>query len=107
MEQGRQFAQHRAQAAGGVEVLHIVFAGGLQVDQDRRRVAEFVQAVESDPDPGAPGDRGQVDDAVGRAADRQQHAQGVFHRRFADHPRRREARADHGHGARTAGLGRA
>ena len=81
MQQRLQLAQHRAHAAGGVEVLHVVLAGRLEVDQHRRRSRKARSACfRSTVMPSAAGDRGEVDDRVGRAADRQQHAQRVLDR---------------------------
>ena len=60
-----------------VEVLHVVLPVGLRststgVSSERR------SALEVDFDAEAAGDRGEVDDGVGRAADREQHAQRVL-----------------------------
>ena len=80
VQQRLQLAQHRADAAGGEQILHVMRPGRLQIDQDRRRLADLVEPVEIDIDAGAPGDRGQVQHRVGRAADRHQHAQRVLDR---------------------------
>ena len=84
MEQRLQFAQQDAHAAGCREVLHVAVADRLQVDQHRRGVGELVELVERHLDAGAPGDGGEMDDRVGRAAQRQQHAQRILHRLRVD-----------------------
>ena len=48
MQRVAQFPQQRGHAAGGMEILHVAFAGRLQVDQHRRVVGERVEAVEID-----------------------------------------------------------
>ena len=60
-------------AAGMMKMLHVMLARRFQVDQHRHLAAELVEAVEIDPVFGAVGDRGEMDEAVGRAADRLQH----------------------------------
>ncbi len=72
------FAQYRPQAAAGEEIFHIVIAGGLEIHQHRRLVADLVQPVKRHVDAGAPGDGGQVNDAVSRAADGEQYAERVL-----------------------------
>ena len=37
MQQRLQLAQHRADAAGGEQILHVMRPGRLQIDDDRRR----------------------------------------------------------------------
>ena len=81
VEQVAELAQQARHAAGPVEVLHVVHARRLQVDQHRHLAAEPVELVEVDRDAAPPGDRGQVDQRVGRAADRLQHDQRVAERR--------------------------
>ena len=69
MQQILQFAQQRADAAGGEEILHVAVADRLQVHQHRRGVGQFVEPLQRHRHAGAAGDRGQMDDGVGRAAD--------------------------------------
>ena len=71
----------RSPACGGEQILH-VDAGpvGFRSTSTGVGVADLVEPVEADIDPGAPGDRGEVQDGVGRAADRHQHAQRVLDR---------------------------
>ena len=87
-----EFAHEGGQAAGMVEVLHVVRAGGLEVEQDGDFAAELVEGVEVEGDTGAAGDCDEVDEAVGRPADGLQDDHRV---------------ADGGWGDEVAGLGRA
>ena len=48
MQQWSQLAQHRIQAAGLVQVLHVVQAGWLQIDQHRNLATERIERVEID-----------------------------------------------------------
>ena len=43
-----QLVQHRPNAAGRVEILHVVLACRLEIDQHRRRLAHLIQVVEVD-----------------------------------------------------------
>src|ERR1700687_1416740 len=52
--------------------------GRRQIDEDRGRIADLVEALQIDVDAGAAGDRSQVQDRVGRTADRHQDAQRVL-----------------------------
>ena len=45
VEQRRELAQHRVEAAGGEQVLHVAGADRLEVDQNRRRFRQFVEAA--------------------------------------------------------------
>ena len=94
MQQRLELAQQRAHAAGGEEVLHVAVADRLEVDQHRRGVGQAVELVERDLHAGASGDRGQMDDRVGRAAERKQHAQRVLDRLRVDDLVGRHRRAD-------------
>ena len=68
------------------EVLHVALAGGLQVDQHRRLVGKLVEALEVELQAEPAGDRGKVDDGVGRAADRQQRPHRVVDAPLRDDP---------------------
>ena len=69
---------HQARvAAGPVEMLHVVVARRLEVDQHRHLAADPVELLEVDVDAEAARDGGEMDQRVGRAADRLQHAQRV------------------------------
>ena len=70
-------------AAGMMEMLHVMLARRFQVDQHRHLAAELVEGFEIDAMFGAVGDRGQMNQAVGRAADRLQHDLRVAERRRA------------------------
>ena len=72
VEQVLDLAEHGQQAAGPVEVLHQELPGRLQVDQQRDVGAGAVEVVLGQLDPEPAGDREQVHDGVGRAADRGQ-----------------------------------
>jgi hypothetical protein len=107
MQQRLQLAQHRADAAGGEQILHVMRPVGFR--STSTGVVSLISLSRfSDIDPGAAGDRGQMQHRVGRAADRHQHAQRVLdrflgddlvgrdlaaerHRRAARSPRRRAA----------------
>ena len=55
-------------------------AGRLQIDQNRRRLADLVEPAEVEVDAGASRDRGQMQYRIGRAADRHQHPQRILDR---------------------------
>ncbi len=84
VEQVRDLAQHRQQAAGAVEVLHEEASRRLQVDEQRNRGADAVEVVQRQLDPEPPGDGQQVDDGVGGAADRGQRDDRVEERATAE-----------------------
>ena len=46
IEEGGELAHEGGQAAGVVEMLHVVRAGGLEVEQDGDFAAELVEGVE-------------------------------------------------------------
>ena len=96
---------HRADAAGGEQVGHVVLAGRLEIDQDRRFVGQRVEALERHRGADAAGDGGEMDQRIGRAADRQQHAQRVLDRLRGDDPGRPQIGADHRHRPAPARLG--
>jgi hypothetical protein len=70
------------QTAGMMEMLHVVIARRLQVDQHRHLAAEFVKSFEIDAVLGAVGHRGEMDEAVGRPTDGLQHDLRIAERRF-------------------------
>ena len=88
MQQVLDLAHQRAHAAAGKEVFHIAIADRLQVHQHRRGVGQFVELFERDRNAGAAGDRREMDDGVGRAADGEQNAQRVLDRFRRDDFRR-------------------
>ncbi|MNS53029.1 hypothetical protein D3C72_857720 [compost metagenome] len=102
-----QFAQQRQHAAGIVEVFHVVLTRGLQVHQHGGFTADAVQARQVDVDTQAAGDGGQVDDAVGGPANRQQYAQGIFNGLAVDDLVGRQARRGHGDGGGAGAFGHA
>ena len=108
VQQRLELAQHRAEPAGREQVLHVVRPGGLEVDQHRRPVAQLIEALQRHLDAGAAGDRGEMQDAVGRAADREQHAERILDRSGRhDLTRRRAAALRHRDRAHAARLARA
>ncbi len=67
-----------------VKMLHVMRAGGLEVEQHRNLPAQLIEGFEIDFHAGAAGDGGQVNQAVGRPADRLQHDHGVAHGGLGD-----------------------
>ncbi len=53
MQERLEFAQHGADAAGGEQIRHVMRAGRLEIDQDRRFVGQRVKAFERHLDAGA------------------------------------------------------
>ena len=88
-----------------VEVLHVVPARRLEVEQYRRLASHAVQRVEIDVEAHAARDRRQVHDAVGRAADGEQHAHRVLERGGREDPVDGELVARHLHRLRAGLLG--
>ena len=107
MEQRRELAEHGAETPGGVQVRHVVLAGRLQIHQNRRLVAQRVEAPQRDFDAHAPGHRGQMDDGVRGATDRQEHAERVLDRPRRDDLARPQTRRRQRHGLLSARLRRA
>ena len=87
-----------------MEVLHVVVADRLQVDENRRRLGELVETFERELEPGAAGDRGEVEDRVGRAGQSEDHPQRVLYGFRRDDAVRRQLRADQGDGAASGFL---
>jgi hypothetical protein len=108
VEQVSQLVEQARHAAGPVEVLHVVAPGRLEVDQDRHLAAERVDLVEVDRDAEPAGGGSEVDQRVGRAADRLQNDEGVAERRARHHlARQQTATLGHRHRGLAARLGRA
>jgi len=63
-----QFANHQAQAAGGVEVVYIGAAVGINATEQRGGPRQIVEVGPVDADAGGPRDGDQMDGVVGRAA---------------------------------------
>ncbi len=78
VQQRTQLVQHCRDPAGVAEVFHQQLAGGLQVDEHRHVGGELVDVGELERNSGAPGDGDEVDDGVGRSADRGKDAYGVL-----------------------------
>ena len=64
MQQGLEFAQQGGHATGVMEILHVVLARGLQVKQHRGFPPHAVECLQVHLKTHAPGNRGQVNDAV-------------------------------------------
>ena len=62
-----QTPPQRGQAAAGVEVLHEIVAGGLQVEQHRHLAPDAVELFEVVGNAGAARDGGEMHQRVGRA----------------------------------------
>ena len=101
----RQRAQHRHEPAGPVQILHVVLAGGLEIDQHRGLAAQPVEAVEVEIEAAAPGNGREMDHGVGRAADREQHPKRIGEGGGREDAIRCEPVCRERHGAR-AGLTR-
>ena len=78
IEHRLQLVQHGAHSACSEEILHVMRAGWLQIDQHRRRIGEFVQALERYANAEAAGDCGEMNDRIGRASDREQHPERIL-----------------------------
>src|SRR5207249_6822595 len=64
MEQRLEFMQHSAYPAGRVQIFHVMLTGGLEVHEDRRRIAQRIQMMQVEGQSHAPCNRRQVNDAV-------------------------------------------
>ena len=80
IDQAAELRHQLWHAAGMMEVLHIVLAGGFEVDQHRHLAAYPVESFEIDAMRCAVGNRGQMNEAIGRAANRLQHHLRIFER---------------------------
>ena len=69
---------HGRNAAGVVEILHQKASGGHQVDDGLDLAAQLVPVAQGKFNPASSGDRQEMDDRVGRAADRAVHADRVL-----------------------------
>ncbi len=67
-----QFANHHAQPAGGMEMVHVGGAVRIHPRQQRRGLGQLVQVVPVDQQAGSAGHRHQVQGVVGGAAGRGQ-----------------------------------
>ena len=108
IEQRLELAQEGGQAAGVVEMLHVVRAGRLEVEQHRDLAAQSIEDLEVDVHAGAAGYGRQVNQAIGGSADRLQDDHGIAHGGCGDQVAWL-GRAGDGHlgGALAAGLGNA
>ena len=78
VQQGFKFTKQRGHTASLVEVLHVVLAGGLEVEQHRGLSSHPVQCVQVNVLANPPRNCRQMNDAIGRSANGQQHPHGIF-----------------------------
>ena len=100
---GRRAREQRRQAAGVVEILHQEGAGGAEIGGDRHVAGDAVEVVEQELDAGAAGHGDQVDDGVGRAAERHVDDERVLERGAGKDVARLQVLADHLDDAPAAG----
>ena len=84
MENRSKLAQQGPHASGGVEILHVAVADGLEVHQHRRLVRDGIEAGVGHPDAAPARDGGEVDHRIGGAADRHQHPERVLDRALGE-----------------------
>ncbi len=80
-----QFANDDAESAGGMEVVHVGDAVGVDTRQQRHGGGQFGKVAPVDRDPGGFRDRDQVDRVIRRAAGCEQADDGVDDRFLVDH----------------------
>ena len=80
VEQIAQAIEHAAQAAGVVEVLHQELAGRPDVREERRAPRQRVEAIQIQRRAGASRHRDEMDDRVGRSAERHRRRHRVLER---------------------------
>ena len=105
VQQRLEFTQQRGHAPGVVEVFHVMLAAGFQIQQHGGVAAHAVQRGQVQIQAHAPGDGGQVHQAIGGAANGQQHPQGVFKRSRCEDLVDRQAVNGHLHGPRPGFFG--
>ncbi len=106
VEMVAQLLHQLGHATGPVEMLHVVVARRLEIDQHRHLTADGVELLEIDREAGAPRDRGEMHQRIGRAADRLQHRERVPEgRRRHDLAGARALLLGHLGGEPAAGLG--
>ena len=84
MEQRLEFLQHSAYPAGRVQIFHVMLAGGLEVHEDRRGIAQRIQMMQVEGQSQPSRNRRQVNDAVCGSTDGQKHPDRIF-KRFSGH----------------------
>ena len=105
VEKRLQFAHHGADAASGVEILHVEFvADGFDGGEHGRRIGQLVEPVQVELDADAAGDGGEVNDAIGRPAQRQQHTRGILDRFLGNDLSRQDVASDEGDCRRARGF---
>ena len=72
-----KFGQQPWHPAGVMEMLHVGFARGFEVDEHRHRASDLIDRLEVDRLSQSPGNRGKMNETVGGAADRLQHHERV------------------------------
>ena len=104
MQQRLELLQHRADAAGRMEVFHVVLARRLEVHEDGGGLAEPVQVLQVHGQPDATCDGRKVDDGIGGSADGQQQPERILDR-FTRHDLiERETRRRQPNGLHPRGL---
>ena len=73
IDQIAKFLHQLRYTACVVEMLHVMRAGRLEIDQDRNLAAELVESLEIDTVFCPIGDRSEMNQPIGRAADRLKH----------------------------------
>ncbi|SPK72805.1 conserved exported protein of unknown function [Cupriavidus taiwanensis] len=86
----QQLADHEAGAPGGMEMVHIGRAIGIDPRQQRRDARQQVKVVPVDDDAGGARHRHQMDGVVGRPAGGQQADHGIGDGAFVDDARQRQ-----------------
>ena len=76
----RNLGHQRAQSAGVVEIFHQIFAGGTNVGEHRNVTRDFIEARKRQIEAETAGDRDEMNDGVGRAADGHVDGDGVADR---------------------------
>jgi len=94
MEQVLELAHQRAHPAAGEEVFHVAVAHRFEVHKDRRGVRQFIEALQRHRNSGAAGDRRQVNNRIGGAADGKQDTNCILNRCLGDDAIGRQFRAD-------------
>ncbi len=108
IEQRLELAEESGQAAGMVEMLHVMGAGGLEIEQHRDVPAQPIEDLQVDIHAGAAGYGSQMNQAIGGPADGLQDDHGIAHGGCGDQvPWLGRAGDGHLSGAPAAGLGNA
>ena len=102
-----QFRHDSGNAAGAVQVHHVILAGGGKLAQIRRLAAHSIKNIQGKVQTGFPEHRGQVQHGVGGAAQRHIHSHGIGHGFFRHNVQRADAALEHFHHLHTGLFGQA